>query len=69
MISGLSRQRQQEAEFLKKTAEFYEEETMAAITANCLILGPTIVATLGLLGLGVLVAFYLPIFHTVAILP
>jgi type IV pilus assembly protein PilC len=46
---------------LKQISEFYKEETIVAITANCLIFGPAIVVILGLLGIGILIAFYPPV--------
>jgi type IV pilus assembly protein PilC len=43
-----------------KIAEFYEEEVLAAVNAIVLVIEPFIVAIAGLLGVGILLALYLP---------
>jgi type II secretory pathway component PulF len=50
-------------EQFKKTAELYEEEIEASVTALVLVIEPLFVAITGLLGVGILVALYLPMLH------
>jgi type II secretory pathway component PulF len=48
------------ADALKKTSEFYQEKIEALFNAIILIVEPVVIAILGLLGTGILVALYLP---------
>jgi type IV pilus assembly protein PilC len=50
-------------EQFKKTAEYYEEEIEAAVNALVLVIEPLVVAITGLLGIGILLALYLPTLH------
>lgn len=52
-------------EQLKKIAGFYQNEVEAAFNAVAIIIGPVIVTIIGLLGLGVLISLYLPVFKLV----
>jgi type IV pilus assembly protein PilC len=52
-------------EQLKKISTFYQDEVEAAFNAFTIIIGPVFVAVIGLLGLGVLISLYLPVFKVV----
>lgn len=52
-------------EQIKKIAVFYQDEVEAAFNAFAIIIGPVFVSVIGLLGLGVIISLYLPVFKLV----
>jgi type IV pilus assembly protein PilC len=52
-------------EYLKKIAAFYQDEVEAAFNAFAILAGPVFVMVSGLLGIGIVVSLYLPVFKLV----
>lgn len=52
-------------EYLKKIATFYQDEVEAACNALIILIGPVFISITGFLGLGTVIALYLPVFKVV----
>jgi type IV pilus assembly protein PilC len=57
----------QSNDFLIKIAHFYQDEVEAAFNAFIILIGPVFVASIGLLGLGVLISMNMPVLKVVGI--
>jgi type IV pilus assembly protein PilC len=65
MLLNSKKRQTREGELFTKIADFYQEEVETALSALFLVVGPAMMTFLGLVGGGVLLGLYLPLFKLV----